>query len=116
MFTVFRKPIEVARKDPGRYIKGYWQEGKVTKFTIYASVQGVCAEVLQTMPEGARTEASYTLRTETKLLTASAGISTPDIVIIDGQRFLVTRVTPWQNLAHTRHYEVIVVRENTDGD
>ena len=116
MFDVFRKPLNVIRKAPGLYAQGYWQEEEASSFTIYASVQGTDAEVLQTMPEGTRIHASYTLRTDTKLLTGAAGVSTPDIVIIDEERYLVMRVTKWQNLQFTKHYEVVVVRENIDAD
>jgi predicted glycosyltransferase len=116
MFDIFRKPLKVLRKASGGYTGGYWQDGEVSSFMINASVQGTNAEVLQTMPEGARTTACYTLRTDTKLLTATAEGFTPDIVIIDDERFLVTRVTKWQNLPQTKHYEIVVVRENLDAD
>lgn len=116
MFDIFRKPLEVLRAVEGSYVGGYRQEVEITCFTIYASVQGTDAEVLQIMPEGARISASYTLRTTTKLLTSVIGASTPDIVIIDGDKYVVERVTKWQNLPHTKHYEIVVVRENIDAD
>lgn len=116
MFEVFRRPLTVLRKSPGGYAKGCFQEGEVSSFIIYASVQGTRAEVLQTMPEGARIGGAYTLRTDTELSLGAAGLSTPDIVIIDDEHYLVTRITKWQNLLYTKHYEIIVVRENIDAD
>ena len=116
MFEMFRRSLVVERKAKGGFISGEWQDGATISFNILASVQGTNAEVLQTMPEGASSTATYTLRTSTKLMTSIAGESTPDVVIIDDERFFVMRVTPWQNLQHTKHYEVVVVRDNTDAD
>ena len=116
MFGMFRRELVVERKGEGVYLDGYWEEGRITHFTILASVQGTDSFVLQTLPEGTSSSGAYTLRTDTKLLIGMAGVSTPDVVIIDGERFLVVRVTPWQNLPHTKHYEVLVVRENIDAN
>lgn len=113
---MFRRSLTVERKAKGNFADGVWEEGETSSFNILASVQGTNAEVLQTMPDGASTSATYTLRTSTKLMTSVAGESTPDVVIIDDERFFVMRVTPWQNLQHTKHYEVVVVRDNTDAD
>jgi len=39
------------------------------------------------------------------------------MVQIDEDNFQVVRVTPWKNLAYpTAHYEVVVVKENVDGN
>lgn len=116
MFDAFRRSLTVIRKSQGKCISGIWQEGETSRFTITASVQGTCAEVLQTMPEGSRTSATYTLRTSTRLLTSRAGQTTPDIVVIDGEQFFVLRVTSWQNLQIAKHYEVIVAKGNSDED
>lgn len=116
MFEMFRRELLIERKNQGAYVDGYWQEGQKEYFTILASVQGTDAFVLQTLQEGTSTSGAYTLRTDAKLLIGTSGVNTPDVVIIDDERFLVVRVTPWQNLAHTKHYEVVVVRENKDAD
>jgi hypothetical protein len=116
MFDIFRRSLVVIRKSKGRCVSGIWEDGEATSFNITASVQGTCAEVLQTMPEGSRASATYTLRTDAKLLTSIAGETTPDIVVIDDEKFVVLRVTPWQNLQHTKHYEVVVTQVNYDED
>lgn len=114
MFDVFRRELTVYRKSDGSFIDGYWQDGEESSFTILASVQGTDAEVLQTLPEGYRTRESYTLFTDSELKTAITGIRTPDIVEINAEKFIVARVSPWQHLDPTKHYEIVVVRENVD--
>ena len=114
MFDVFRQNLTIIRKEAGSFQNGYWCGGEDASFNITASVQATDAEILQTLPEGHRTTGSYTLLTESKLLTAVTNQRTPDIVIIDDQRYLVARITPWQHLAQTKHYEIVVVRENID--
>lgn len=116
MFDIFRRSLLVIRKSKGKCVSGIWEDGEATSFNITASVQGTRAEVLLAMPEGTRVGATYTLRTSTRLLTSIAGETTPDIVIIDGEKFVVQGVTAWQNLQHTNHYEIVVVRVNADED
>ena len=115
-FKVFRRDLQVLRRAKGDYKSGQWQDGKESIFNITASVQGTNAEILQTLPEGSRVDASHTIRTSTKLRTSEAGGITPDIVLIDNKKFIVIRVTPHQNLSSTKHYEVVVVGENIDAD
>ena len=118
MFDVFRRELQVTRSGLGGYEKGVWREsGLATDFTIKASVQATDAEVLETLPEGYRTRESYTLFTDSQLQTSIVGKRNPDMVDIDGEQFQVVRVTPWKNLAYpTAHYEVVVVKENVDGN
>jgi hypothetical protein len=110
-FGIFRRELEVIRKKKGRYKSCQWRQGKESRFKITASVQGTNAEILQTMPEGARVNATYTLRTSTKLMTSKEGGDVPDMVLIDGNKFLVVRVTPYQNLLPTKHYQVVVTQD-----
>jgi hypothetical protein len=114
MFDVFRKTLTALRKGDGSFIDGYWQDGEETSFSILASVQGTDAEILETLPEGYRTRESYTLFTDNELKTAITGIRTPDMVVIEEQKYIVARVSTWQHLDPTKHYEVVVVRENID--
>ena len=116
MFDVFRKSLNVERKAQGGFADGYWQDGAAQSFSILASIQATDAEILETLPEGYRTKESYTLFTDTKLQTAITNNTTPDIVVIDNEKFLVARVTPWRHLDPTMHYEIVVVRENVDAD
>lgn len=114
-FRVFRQELEIVRKGTGNFDSGSWQyDQEERKFTITASVQGTNAEILQTLPDGTRINSTYTLRTNFKLSAGKPGESTPDIVLIDGEKFLVIRVTPHQNLPHTKHYEIVVAGDNKD--
>ena len=114
MFDMFRKSLKVIREKEGKHVAGYWRGGEKEEFTIKASVQATGAEILQTLPEGKHSSLSYTLITDTKLQTVNVGSTVPDIVIIDDERFLVERVTAWQNLTELAHYEIVVSRENKD--
>ena len=117
MFDVFRRPLTVIRKGEGTHVDGVWVESESSTFSIKASVQATDAEILQTLPEGYRTRESYTLFTDSKLQTAKTGNNDPDIVIIHDDRYQVIRVTPWQNLDYaTKHYEILVVKENFDAN
>ena len=117
MFDVFRKPLTVRRVPQGSYIDGAWVEnGSEIVFTITASVQGVDAEILQTLPEGYRTSETHILYTSTQLYTSQLDFRNPDVVEINGHKFQVIKVTKQDNIKNypTNHYEVIVVRENVD--
>ena len=116
MFDVFRKTLTVKRKATGSFLNGYWLDGAESTVEILASIQGTDAEVLETLPEGYRTRESYTLFTDTLLKTSKTGKTTPDIVVIEDENFIVAKVMPWQHLDPTKHYEVVIVRENEDED
>ena len=117
MFDVFRKPLTVRRVPQGSYIDGAWVEnGSEIVFTITASVQGVDAEILQTLPEGYRTKEAHILYTSAELKTSQLNLRKPDVVEIDGDKFQVIKVTKKDNIKNypTNHYEVIVIKENVD--
>lgn len=104
-FTVFTKPLEVLRRVGGEYIDGIWQEGRPISFTINASVQGTKAEVLLTMPEGQRSEETYTLYADTELLLK-------DIVLLNSNEFLVIKVDSWQHFKATAHYQTVITKNS----
>lgn len=116
IFDIFRRNLTVKRVEQGTYqnVDGLtlWADGAETSFTIKASVQGVDNEVLQTLPEGDRTKEMYVLYTSTELRTVTAGVSNPDIVIIDNKEYQVIRVTSRHNLSTyaTAHYEIVVIK------
>jgi len=114
-FKIFRRKLKVLRKGTGNFNSGIWEyDGQEEVINITASVQGTNAEILQTLPEGTRINSTYLLRTSFKLSTGKIGESTPDIVLIDGEEFIVIRVTAHKNLQQTKHYEAVVVGDNKD--
>lgn len=117
MFDVFRRDLAAKRKALGSYVNGLWAESQEdTSFTIKASVQGVDAETLQTLPEGYRTREAHILYTSAELKTSQLNVRKPDVVEIDGDKFQVIKVTKKDNIKNypTNHYEVIVIKENVD--
>ena len=118
MFNVFRRILEVERP-LGKFDEdGLWVEnGFDLTFvkTIKASVQATDAEILQTLPEGYRTKETHTLHSNDGLRIAQIGVCVADIVIINGNRFQVVKVTEWGNLRFaTRYYEMVVVKIDDD--
>ncbi len=112
-FEIFRKDVTVIRYAQGSFINNIWVNGVETIFTIKASVQPSQAEVMEMLPEGYRDKGAYTLYTDTELNISVAGTTSPDIVLINGQRHIVKIVEPWGNDL-INHYKVIVVNEDID--
>jgi hypothetical protein len=117
MFDVFRRKLKITRTLPGNYDPGLWIDGAKESFDIKASVQGADNEVLQTLPEGYRTKKVYVLYTSTELKTAQVAEATmPDMVIIDGEKYNVIKVTKHTNIKGyaTEHYQVVVIESSFD--
>ncbi len=111
---IFRKTLIALRKGAGSYVNFQWVDGVPEVFEIKASIQPTPAEVMLTLPEGYRTKESYTLITDANLKTASsADKSNPDVVVIENEKYQVTRVESWQN-TFLNHYEIIVTKEDRD--
>lgn len=80
-------------------------------------MQGADNEVLQTLPEGYRTEKVYVLYTSTELKTADVKEqTTPDMVTIDDEDYNVIKVSKHKNIKGyaTEHYQVVVIASNVD--
>lgn len=116
VFNVFRKQLDCIRYGKGEYNNGKWIDHNIAEFKIFASIHGVDNETLETVPEGYRTSEVYIIYTDSKLQTAVIGISKPDVVIIDGDRYQVVKVANKSNIPTyaINHYEVIVVKVTED--
>ena len=116
VFNVFRRKLDCIRYGTGNHVNGVWDAPDSKEFTIEASVQGVDNESIQTVPEGYRDKEVYVLYTDSKMQTVVVGIRNPDVVIIDGDKYQVVKVTERKNFPSyaIRHYEVIVVKINMD--
>jgi len=115
--SLFRTELTVTRPPNQELVKGRWVDiGIPTTLTIKASVQGLNADVAQTLPQGYNTIGTRVLYTSTELRTASVGNHQPDVVTIDGLKFQVKEVTKRANIKRycTNHYQVIVVQQNID--
>ena len=112
VFNVFRKQLDCIRYGRGEYYNGKWKDSSTAEFKIFASIHGVDNETLETVPEGYRTSEVYIIYTDSKLQTAVIGISKPDIVIIDGDKYQVVKVANKSNIPGyaIQHYEIIVVK------
>ena len=114
-FEVFRRTLTVSRTGGHFDTDGIWVNSSSATFTIKASIQATDAEILQTLPEGYRTKETHTLHTSSELRVAGVGNHIADAVTINGVKFQVVKVTPWQNIMlTTKHYEAVVVKVDDD--
>jgi hypothetical protein len=113
--SVFKRNVSVIRKGEGVYIDHVWQDGVESEFVIRASVHPTPARVLNTLPEGYRTTDSFTLYTNTKLVSAEDNVNNPDTVILYNNRYLVAQIKTWDNTTLS-HFEIIVTKDERDVD
>lgn len=112
-FEIFRKPINLYRKNPGTYVNGVWVEGTETIIPITASVQPTSGEELLSVPEGRRNRKTYALFTSTpiEVIHGLNNSTNPDQVEIYGERYEVVNVDVWQNnppvFGIVNHYKFI---------
>jgi hypothetical protein len=115
MSNLFRKPLVYTRLSPGSFVMGRWLEGTPTDFPFMASVQATTSHDVQFLDIARRERKSYTLFTDTKLLTLTPGTANPDRVTINGEVFEVDVEAPWQNNV-INHYKFIVTLMNAIED
>lgn len=107
MFNVFRKNVTIIPKNAGYYdVRGIWIEISGTSFIILASVQPLNPRDMQELPEGRYTSQSFKMYSSIKLLTVEQ-TKNPDIILIDGERFEVTGMFPYQSNIIS-HYKMLI--------
>jgi hypothetical protein len=109
----FKSDVEIIRPGLGGYIDGVWLNSPSTTFIIRADVQPAPATVMDTLPEGYRTRSVYVLYTNTELFTSEDDLSNPDIVVLYGKRYFVTK-KEIRDRTIISHYKIIVVKEEKD--
>jgi hypothetical protein len=112
---LFKRELQVIRYAEGSLVEYQWIDGAEETFTIWASVQPTPAEILMTLPEGYRTRSLKTLYTNTKLNTSVTNETSPDIVIIDNEKYVVIQVAPWNN-TKISHWKITVAKEHIDAN
>lgn len=102
-----RKRIHLIRPEGGTRDPdtGKWIPGTPKKFDIFASVHPLTPYEMQSLPEGRRARAAYTLISDSHLQTVTD--DNPDMVQIDGVTFEVLSVAASQN-GIINHYECVV--------
>ncbi len=109
----FRKSYTVHRKAPGQFVKGRWQEGQESTFTIMASIQPLKPNEMEALPEGRRTGAAVKIYTDTLLLTAREAKDddppqSPDVIDYVDAQYEVVAVEPRQ-AGVINHYKFFAV-------
>lgn len=103
---IARKALLRQVKAQGTITNGIFTEGAETQYSFTASVQPLNPAEIEQLPEGRRNKKPLWLFTSTKLNEVTS--SNPDIVIIDGERYEVDKVHPWQN-GILNHYKCLVM-------
>lgn len=95
-FEIFRKPLNLYRQNIGSYVNGVWVSTGETLIAITASVQPTSGEEMLSIPEARRNRKIYSFFTSTKIEVIHNGTN-PDQIEINGERFEIFQVEPWQN-------------------
>lgn len=83
--------VDVTRTTPGAGsydAEGFWVEGTPAVTTIKASVQPTNPRELRDLPEGIRSEATYTMRTRVT-------VSEDDEITYNGKTWRILKVATW---------------------
>lgn len=81
----------VTRTAVGARVNQVYVPGATSVIQVDASIQPVIGRMLQDLPEGQHAEESRVIYTRTELKTRTPGTD-PDIIVIDGEDYRVTRV------------------------
>lgn len=110
MFREFNQPIKIMRKTEGGFQNGMYVDGILEEFTVQTSVQPTWREDLVILPEGRRSEETYTLFCTDKILNENDNlIQKADLAEIYGEIYEVFHVARWQN-GIIPHYKAIVIK------
>ena len=104
-----RKKLKYKRVLPGEYVDGVWVEGRMLDLFFTASVQPTTPKQMQSLPEGRRNVASFSLYTNTELRTAEQHSHQADIVVLDDGEYEVSAVERWNN-GIIPHFVLIVTK------
>jgi hypothetical protein len=102
------------RRTPGaRDENGRWVEGGEVPGTFIATVQPAQKndyDQLQTLPEGRRVERAVRIYTAERLNVAGEDASNGDILLWEGERYLVVAVSAWRTTM-LKHYRYLASLE-----
>lgn len=110
MFNEFNQTVTVFRKTEGEYVNGFYVDGVEIEFEIQTSVQPTWREDMVILPQGHRSEETYTLFCSNEILnTDDNNLRKSDEVLLYGERYQVFKVEKWQNNIIS-HYKAIVLK------
>jgi hypothetical protein len=103
------RKLYTIRRYSGNYVNGNWVRNPVpVVFTIYASVQPLKANELQTLDEGRRTSTILKLISNSPLQVADVTDTVnSDIITINGIPYEAVQCNPWQN-GIINHYSIFI--------
>jgi hypothetical protein len=112
--------MPITRLDPGAWVDGEWVNGaSAGALSITASVQPVTPELIDMLPEGARTSARFVMYAEagqTQMITADIGESRrPDRVTFQSRDYMVQSIGNWSaHVTGLPHQEYVMLQVGDD--
>lgn len=97
----------VSRPLQGQWVNGQWVESPAQKLALRGSVQPAGASDLKLLPEGRRTERSYTLYSSSRMIEG-------DKTTLFGEEYEILAVEVWQN-GLIPHYKAVATKQQKEG-
>jgi hypothetical protein len=102
-----RRPVQGYRVS-GSYVDGRWTPAAPQPITVVASVQPLRGKELESLPEGRRQASAFKVYTDFALRTVDdKGTKMPDQLVVDGLKYEVIKVYPFQSGIRS-HYKGII--------
>jgi hypothetical protein len=112
--------MAVTRSDTGDWVGGAWvPDGAASTLSITASVQPVTPELIDMLPEGARTSARFVMYAEAgqvQLITADIGEKRPaDRITFQGRDYMLQSIGNWSaHVSGLPHQEYVMIQVGDD--
>jgi len=102
---------KVCRFGAGKYIDGFYEQGKLEEICVKGSLQPTNARELKIPEEGARLKQFWKFYTDQPIVTiGTRRLSKADVVTINGETYKVWSQEIWQGF-RLAHYKAILYRE-----
>lgn len=110
---MIRTTQHVLKRGPGSFVQGRWINGAETPATISASVQPANKSDyahLVAQFDGRRISKAVRIYTGDKLNAAGEDLKNGDILVWEGDRYIVTGESPWRTTI-LAHYRYLAIKE-----
>ena len=110
---MIRTTQHVLIRAPGGYVAGRWMNGAETPATISASVQPAKKpdyDLLESQFDGRRITKAVRIYTATKLNAAGEDARNGDILLWEGDRYVIAGIAPWRTTL-LAHYRYLAIKE-----
>lgn len=105
-------PLTILRSTQGSYVGGEWVEGTETSIPVEVNIQPFKDEDLLLLPESDRSREWYKLFCADEIRMDKQGVAgwQADEFILDGDRYKVMKVKPYDKMGILNHYRATAAR------